>query len=593
MTYSPLSTPRSRAVVALLDKSKFSKHRTGQRKISEIVNENNALIKNILGLKLETESEDGPGPSSKEDESAVGLEGLGNDLTKEIERLEKKVQEQTAENIGLQRKVTRTTDEAKFFNTQCDKLLSYLSEDEVRNLRKVLFESEIERLGSEVAKLNEKNKELTERLQDKEKGIESSIEPRGLKHSRERWVENIMKAAELDYIQALGQHAPSTSQTSGSEATSMVSENGCHFMLNPTAAALEIARLQEKLDEMGRKVLIVEKARDSGYQENDYIDCKIKKVIDQTKLANEKLEQIKTFQRKLEELSKVQHQENILTAKRKSYSAFHKDKAKYYVPQFRLNIDQMVEQTSQLNPLAQGVEEDRRREVEEGAMGAEEDGVASAPSESVLHPKEEEEEKKILAQNAPAESTAADNEKKLQEEPKTKTDNKDDHVEEGQTEKEGDNAPAEPVLEESVPPIEEKKVEEIQVEQVDTPVTTPEKLESNTFAATESRPPPVPESSAIRMEAATVTEMGTQTPVSNPILDYANDGLQTPRSTSAKSARMTELQKIDKRLHEIKVRKSQAYRDLSTKTLRILAEEALEEKDLLKRRKKLQAKRRR
>ena len=73
-------------------------------------------------------------------------------------------------------------------------------------------------------------------------------------------------------------------------------------MLSPTAAAVKLASLREKLDELGRKVLIVEKARDSGYQENDYISIKIKKVNGQTDLADEKLAQIKQFKKKIEEM---------------------------------------------------------------------------------------------------------------------------------------------------------------------------------------------------------------------------------------------------------------------------------------------------
>ena len=74
---SPLSTPRSRAVVALLDKtrSKLGRHRNGQRKISEIVQENNALISGILGLNSEESERGGAGELSVSRSASAPVDG--------------------------------------------------------------------------------------------------------------------------------------------------------------------------------------------------------------------------------------------------------------------------------------------------------------------------------------------------------------------------------------------------------------------------------------------------------------------------------------------------------------------------------------
>ena len=48
--YSPLRSPRSRSVVAMVERARQGKHRGGQRKVQRIVEENNRLIRTILGL---------------------------------------------------------------------------------------------------------------------------------------------------------------------------------------------------------------------------------------------------------------------------------------------------------------------------------------------------------------------------------------------------------------------------------------------------------------------------------------------------------------------------------------------------------------
>ena len=62
-------------------------------------------------------------------------------------------------------------------------------------------------------------------------------------------------------------------------------EGSCVFVLEPARAEMELARLREALNDLGRKVLVVEKARDAAYLENDYIDVKIRKVNGQSELA--------------------------------------------------------------------------------------------------------------------------------------------------------------------------------------------------------------------------------------------------------------------------------------------------------------------
>lgn len=596
MTYSPLSTPRSRAVVALLDKSRFSKHRSGQRKVSEIVEENNDLIKSILGLKvaeggdIEASPEKG-GPGGDYLERAELKAG-------EVKQLEKKLQEQVAENLGLQRKLRRITKDAKYFRTQHERLLSYLKEDELRSLQTHLFESEIERLGAQVAKLNESNMRLSEKLEGHEKSIEYSIEPRGLKHSREKWVENITKAAELDYVRALGSHPPSTSarKGGGGRGGGGVTENGCHFMLSPTAAAVKLASLREKLDELGRKVLIVEKARDSGYQENDYISIKIKKVNGQTDLADEKLAQIKQFKKKIEEISKVHHQDNILVPKRESYAHYLKDEAKYYVPPFASAIDEAVEgtTTAMLN-----LSDSFPSEAASANMNSD-DEENDRTEEGSSTQKAKEEEESNLAENETGSDSLVGGGDGESAKPKPET---------------GDPTPRQspkldPVLEEEGPTQKDKEEEE-EAEEEDFSSKTPEKLHANafaqnqddlkkTFSSATSPPEPPAEGSQEEEEGDDddgevnrFLEISTQTPPAsptsvNPILDLADQLAREEESLSQPSRLTAEMERVNQRLFAIKKRKALAYRDLTTKTLRSLAEEALEEKELLKRLKKLQ-----
>ena len=87
-------------------------------------------------------------------------------------------------------------------------------------------------------------------------------------------------------------------------------------------------------------------------------------------------------------------------------------------------------------------------------------------------------------------------------------------------------------------------------------------------------------------------EMGTQTPVRESKvqsrLDFAaHDDPMAAAPSAAPKAPATEEERIHARLFEIRRRKALALRDLSTGTLRELAEEALEEKDLYKRLKRL------
>lgn len=598
---SPLSTPRSRAVVALLDKtrSKLGRHRNGQRKISEIVQENNALISGILGLNSEESERGGAGELSVSRSASAPVDGevvekLQAELQGKIQELEQSLQEQTAENLGLEKKVSRITGEAHFFEKQYDKLLSYLSEDELRVIQKGTFEVEIDRLGSEIANLNAKNMSLSERLEDFERNIQFSIEPRGSKHSRESWIANIMKASELDYIRTLSEPSASTSGPRPSAAFGKKSVNGCNFLLDPDQAGAELQRLKDALAEMGKKVLIVEKARDSAYQEIDYVDVKTKKIYSQVSLAKEKLENIKTFQKKLQELSKENHQENILTRKRVSYSEFYKDKAKYYVPQFDSNIENVVKATTTFSALpdeALGKERDEpfeeavaQESVEEPAMMEEElsDKVSTGDNAGVNQPemkREEEEEEEEGGEGG--EDVSSKSEDRSGPPPEV-----------------GEQSP-------SPPPIQELSQEN--VEEKSSPSSNPREMQTQTPSAQEREwkdnlvSPSASDSLAVSSSTQN-TEGGIQTPNSvspstfpvkdTPVDQEAEEDstLDFPSPTVADPL-TNQVDKINQRLFEIKKRKALAYRDLSTATLRILAEESLEEKDLHKKLKKLQKKR--
>ncbi|QDZ18562.1 hypothetical protein HOP50_02g10660 [Chloropicon primus] len=575
--YSPLSTPRSRSVMALLEKSKHGKHRNGQRKVNAIVEENNALIRGILGLE-DRDSGDEGGEATPTPSRGAGVDEV--ELLGEIKRLEEKLKEQTAENIGLEKKVSKISQDATYFRAQSDKLLSYLSEDELRVLRKHLFEVEVDRLGAEAETLNSKNKELCTKLEGFERDLEFFIEPRDKRQSREKWIRNITKAAEIDYERAVGSSGASTSEKGrglgGHGTKGRGAESGCNFLLTPEKAARELMRLRKALDDMGKKVLVVENARDSAYLEVDYIDVKIKKVNDQANLAQEKLESIKTFQRKMEELTLVEHQDNILTNKRVSFAEFYKDKVKDYRDEFSSKIDTAVKEAkSFLSPLL--FEPPQSREDPLGDKEEHGDGAAAEGEEETEPPSTE----ALGANSQKAEDVIPS--------PAPETPNPLKRLETGV------ESGAEAVEEEVVYSNNPKEGGAGEGER-DPEAKTPLASTTSKLGA------PAPDSTNTKLvfESATkYSEMGTQTPEAQlpaSKLDF------TPKNSSDEDEvararlgprKQTEAERIEERLFEIRKRKALAYRDLSTGTLRALAEEALEEKKLLKRLKKIKRKSRR
>ncbi|WZN63095.1 hypothetical protein HKI87_07g46400 [Chloropicon roscoffensis] len=548
--YSPLRSPRSRSVVAMVERARQGKHRGGQRKVSEIVEENNRLIRTILGLPEPGEEQTVAAGVKASPATDPGAEAA---LAEEVRSLEAELSKAAEENLGLERELETKTSDARHYERLSDKLLSYLTEDEHRSVRKHPFAMEIERLGDEVAAIATENESLCRELDGFERDLEHELEPRGERTSRERWVQKIARAAEIDYGRVLGGSGATTSGRSDRPgALAGAREGSCVFVLEPARAEMELARLREALNDLGRKVLVVEKARDAAYLENDYIDVKIRKVNGQSELAREKLEAIRVFQKKLEEMQQPKHEENVLRQRReRAGSELLVDRARQYKPEFEEQVDAAVAQArSVLSPLLHGgpevagregpdeEEEDRAKEEEGG-------GERRGRGESVLSP---------LLSDPPEPPVAGT-----------------------------------PVAEEPPPTL--ASPEDLAEEAV---LSNDPKGETGRPTADEGDATPAPD---LPFESSSATkarslEMGTQTPVGESKvqsrLDFAaHDDNMAAAPSAAPKAPATEEERIHARLFEIRRRKALALRDLSTGTLRELAEEALEEKDLYKRLKRL------
>ena len=306
----------------------------------------------------------------------------------------------------------------------------------------------------------------------------------------------------------------------------------------------------------------MEKARDSAYQETDYMRIKIKKVRDQEKLAFEKLDKIKTFQRQMEEVSRVDQQTNILSRKRVSYAEFYEDKAKYYKPDFASKIDHVVEEATALPVPA---------EAEDGEDGEEEPLPTAQGTKSGEG--EEEGSGKTLSDSKDGEGEGPD--------PATDVSGSDEARQPTQPDPE---LPPAPQSRGGMTPPDLPRIEEDEEDE--------EEIASNHSGTNEDDPveaPPAETPPAAPLSAASQNhaEIGTQTPEALvPKLDFSDIAVR-PSDPRPLSGGLSQVERINQRLFEIKKRKALAYRDLSTATLRSLAEEALEEKELYKKLKKL------